>query len=292
MRRDRTAYTLLEVLLALAISVMLLGAVYSVVGYQLRYAQAGRDLVEKTVLARAVLQRVTGDISTAVTLGDPARFRRQQAQQSGGSGDGNSGAGAAGGAAAGAAPAAGAAGAAPAAGAAGGTTDGSGGTSSGLQLPLGVIGTPTELHLFLSRVPTEAFDTGDGAQVTCDLRRVSYWVPDEAEGLCRMEVRLVTSDDATNTTLPSDVSGYRFAPEVKQVEFSYFDGSSWLDSWDSTELGQDNVTPKGSPRAIAVKISVQVPGHKELKTYRHVVHVMTAGGTPAQSSTGSGTTTP
>jgi type II secretory pathway pseudopilin PulG len=273
MRPTRPAYTLLEVLLALAISVMLLAAVYAVVGYQLRYAQSGRDLVERTALARAILRRVTTDISAAVTLGDAGRFRRTQSQQGTQQGSGGDSSG-------------GGSGGAPAAGA---TVSGDSGasSSSGIQLPLGVIGSSTEVHLFLSRVPVEAL--ADDAQVTCDLRRVSYWLPDDTQGLCRMEVNLVTSDDATNTDLPGDAGPYHFAPEVRQLEFSYFDGSSWQDSWDSTQTGSDGVTPQGSPRAIAVKITVQVPGHKELKTYRHVVHVLTAGGTPQSSSEG-GTT--
>ncbi len=273
MRPTRPAYTLLEVLLALAISVMLLAAVYAVVGYQLRYAQSGRDLVERTALARAILRRVTTDISAAVTLGDAGRFRRTQSQQGTQQGSGGDSSG-------------GGSGGAPAAGA---TVSGDSGaaSSSGVQLPLGVIGSSTELHLFLSRVPVEAL--ADDAQVTCDLRRVSYWLSDDTQGLCRMEVNLVTSDDATNTDLPGDAGPYHFAPEVRQLEFSYFDGSSWQDSWDSTQTGSDGVTPQGSPRAIAVKITVQVPGHKELKTYRHVVHVLTAGGTPQSSSEG-GTT--
>src|SRR5262249_7925246 len=119
-----------------------------------------------------------------------------------------------------------------------------------------------------------------------DLRRVSYWLPDDTQGLCRMEANLVTSDDATNTSLPGDPGPYHFAQEVRQLEFQYFDGSSWQDSWDSTHPPSDRGTPPRAPRAISVKITVQVPGHKELKPYRHVVHVLTANGTPASSGSG------
>src|SRR5262245_29402195 len=88
MRKRRPGYTLLEVLLAMAIAVMLLGAVYTVIGYQLRQAQAGRDLIEQTTLARAILSKIDADVRVALTLGDPARFRRQPESQSGGSGGG------------------------------------------------------------------------------------------------------------------------------------------------------------------------------------------------------------
>src|SRR5262245_38153034 len=82
-KRRRPGYTLLEILLALAIAVLLLGAVYTFVGYQLRQAQAGRDLVEQTTLARALLDRMAGDVLSTLTLGSPSRFRDQQAAAGG-----------------------------------------------------------------------------------------------------------------------------------------------------------------------------------------------------------------
>ena len=51
-RRRRPGYTLLEILLALTIAVMLLAAVYTFVGYQLKQAQAGRELIEQTTLVQ------------------------------------------------------------------------------------------------------------------------------------------------------------------------------------------------------------------------------------------------
>jgi len=81
MRRPvRSAYTLLEVLLALAMAVMLLGAVYSVIGYQLRQVQAGRDLIDRTTLARSLLNRITYDITTTISLADAGRYRRKPTQ--------------------------------------------------------------------------------------------------------------------------------------------------------------------------------------------------------------------
>src|SRR3954467_12912604 len=84
----RAGYTLLEVILALAIAVMLFSALYVTVNIQLRHTQAGRELIEQSTLVRSVFNRMSADVQAAVTLPDPARFRRQQS----GSGQGGSGA--------------------------------------------------------------------------------------------------------------------------------------------------------------------------------------------------------
>src|SRR5437868_1361364 len=70
----RPAYTLLEMLLATAISALLLGALYVAVSMQLRHAQAGRDVIEQTTLARALLTRMGRDIRLCVTPAAPTPF--------------------------------------------------------------------------------------------------------------------------------------------------------------------------------------------------------------------------
>ncbi|MFO0846414.1 MAG: prepilin-type N-terminal cleavage/methylation domain-containing protein [Gemmataceae bacterium] len=297
MRKRRPGYTLLEVLLAMAIAVMLLAAVYSVIGYQLRQAQAGRDLIEQATLARAILNKIDADVRVTLTLGDPARFRRQPEGQSGGSG-GGSGTGTSGtgtsGTGTSTTPTTGtgatgtnnASGAntsgTPAAGSSGtGTTDGGTATATSVvTIPLGVIGGANDLHLFGSKFPNEVYDSA--GQVTCDQRRISYWIGDGDAGLCRLEQRLVTSEEGASTSLPGDVEKYVLAPEARSLDVSYFDGSSWLDSWDSTELGPDEKTPRGSPRAIKVRVGLAQPNRKdgELKYHTHVILIPTAGGTP------------
>ena len=47
---------------------------------------------------------------------------------------------------------------------------------------------------------------------------------------------------------------------MRSLNFQYFDGTDWQDSWDSTALGPDGVTPLGSPLAIAVTIGI-APQH-------------------------------
>lgn len=287
MRKRRPGYTLLEVLLSMAIAVMLLAAVYSVIGYQLRQAQAGRDLIERATLARAILNKIDADVRSAITLGDPARFRRQAETASGGtsasgggmgtssgmttSGMGTSGTGTSG------------------TGTSGMTTTDPAASSmtttdpettaqvvTVVQLPLGVVGGANELHLFASKLPN------GGDEVTSDIHRISWWVGESDVGLCRAEQRLITTDEAASTSLPGgDISQYQIAPEAKSLDILYFDGSTWVDSWDSTEMGPDEKTPKGSPRAIKVRVGLARPGQEgELKYHTHVILIPTAGGAP------------
>ena len=46
----RRGYTLLEILVASAIAVLLMSALYVAVDLQLRHAQAGREVIEQSVL--------------------------------------------------------------------------------------------------------------------------------------------------------------------------------------------------------------------------------------------------
>ena len=105
---------------------------------------------------------------------------------------------------------------------------------------------------------------------------------------------MATSDDATGSRPPdvADEAAHVIAEEVRELKFSYFDGSAWQDSWDGTAVGSDGVTPVGPPRAIAIEITVAIPGRgvgpggtPTAQRYRHVVAVPVADGTATQTST-------
>jgi prepilin-type N-terminal cleavage/methylation domain-containing protein len=326
--RLRGGYTLLEVLLALAISVLLLGGLYVAVDTQLRLAQSGREVVEQSTLARSLLSRMHTDIASSANLCDPARYRVQSSSSSGSGGSGGMGGSSGGmsgtggttgasgttGATAGGTGATGASGTAGASATSGNSASGTSNSNSttsntttspgtAVTLPLGVQGDASTLHMFASKVPREVWGTQDGdPPIVGDLRRISYWLVDSgnARGLARQEVKVATAQDAA--TLPPGIdneASYIIAHEVRTLSFSYFDGTSWNDSWDSTQLGADGVTPIGPPRAIAVtvgipRLSTGQPGNigeRAVKNYRHVVGILTANGA-TQSNTGDGTSTP
>jgi prepilin-type N-terminal cleavage/methylation domain-containing protein len=306
-RSRRGGYTLLEVMLALAIAVMLLAGLYAAMSVQLNHSEAGREVVEQATLARALLSRIRQDIAAATNVPDSSRYRLQSTQSnSQGGGSGQSGATGATGASGTTTPAAGTTGGTTgAAGTTGGgasSTDPS--TTGGLTAAdgsmvnwvYGIQGDSATLNLFVSKLPREVLTpealTGDmQLPVVSDLRRVSYWVADSTNGLARQEVKVETAQDlAAMPPAVSDESTVKYTPEVRSIQFSYYDGTSWQDSWDSTTLGADMITPVGPPRAVAVTIEVVQPrggGGERLKTYRHVVFIPSANGaTTMQQPTG------
>jgi hypothetical protein len=290
----RRAYTLLEVLLAAAIGVLLLGALYVALDIHLRHAQIGRDVVEQSTLARFLLARISSDITPSLGPPEPARFRAS-------SGGGQSGGG---GAQQGGTPTT-----APVTG--GGTTPAtststpatasssasSSSTPATSQFTFQVVGDASQLTLFVSRVPRNPKTQAgtDTAPVSSDLRRISYWLAGsggEPLGLARQEITLVTAEDAQ--ALPQggdDEAKLVIAEEVKSLSFSYWDGTAWQDTWDGTATGSDGVSPLGPPLAIAITIGLVTPStggagsEPTLKQYRHVVAIRAANGA-TQATTG------
>jgi len=264
----RSAYTLLEIVLALAIAVLLLSALYVAVDVQMRYAQAGRERVEQSTVARGIFGRLRTDVASVVSLSDPGRFRSQNSSSTPSAGAPTTGTGMTGSTAT--------------------TDDGTAVSDDPVVLPLGVDGTSDVLHLYLSRVPRELLNaTGDNPPVMSDLRRVSYWLVadtgDGGGGLARQQVDRVTSTEATTLPPGLDNEGqYVFASEVKSLTFEYYDdqSQSWASEWHSTDLGADNKTPKGSPRAIRVTVTLALPDNPaQTTTHTQVIAFPNANGT-------------
>lgn len=280
----RRAFTLLEVLLAAAIGALLMAALYVAVDVQLRHAQAGRDVVEHSTLVRALFARIVTDLTPTMAPTVPL-----PASSSGGGGGG-----------------AAAATTATTSTSATGTTDSSTSsnqsattatTSSVPVYNVGVQGETTRLVLSMSRLPREvdfALTTGvdpENLPLVCDIRRITYWLVNGGDlplGLARQELKLVASDDlmaALPPEIPDELS-YLMAEEVKSLTFSYWDGSAWSDTWDSTQVGADGMTPLGPPVGIAIVVGIATPGARgesNLKTYRHFIHLPTANGLPQQN---------
>ena len=285
----RPGFTLLEVLLSLAIAVLLLSAMYVAVNTHIRLSEAAREVTEHGTLARMVFARISGDI--LASLGPAAPDRSQAAAGSGtAAASTTSGTGTT-------------TGAAPT----GGTTPTTGGTTTSsltgnVQFNLGVQGTADRLTLYVSRVPRDprflplAMQT-EIEPVSSDLRRVTYWLAggtDAPFGLARQVIRMVTSDDEMSAMPPDipDEATYVLAEEVRALSFSYFDGTSWRDSWDGTQPGADGTTPMGPPLAIAITVELArgkaetTNGENGTKRYRHVVPIPTANGATQQTTTG------
>jgi prepilin-type N-terminal cleavage/methylation domain-containing protein len=288
----RAGFTLLEVVLSLTIGVLLLAALYAAVEAQLKNVQNSQEQIEASTLARSLCNRIQNDVSATVGLSDPARFRRTS-DQSGGGGGGGGGASSP----SSSSPTTGSSTSNSSANNATNSTSPSSASSAtsapaGITIPLGVQGDNSTLNLYLSRSPMEVWNTAaDGSTVVVsDTRRITYWMANgDNGGLARHEIKVATSPDSTTDPIPANVDMDKavIAPEVRSVQFRYFDGSNWQDTWDSTTMGADGVTPIGSPRAIEITLEIVRPGKKDQKTrkYRNVVFIPTANGTTQQPDT-------
>jgi Prokaryotic N-terminal methylation motif len=227
----RQAFSLLEMLLAIALSMVLLLALYLFMTANVFYAQAGRDVLAEGTIARNIAAKINADITAQVGPRDT-----RVADYSGGT-----------------------------------TTTGSDGTTTTTPNPLpiviyntGVIGQPTYIVLSSYRVqkPNPSNPTNEPElEGNSDLRRTYYWLVSngaDTAGLARMEIKQSTSVDADTvdpTTFPEQ-NKYVFAPEVKNILFEFFDGTTWQPTWDGS-VYETGSPPTGAPRAIRITITLK-----------------------------------
>jgi prepilin-type N-terminal cleavage/methylation domain-containing protein len=292
-RGQRPAFTLLEVLLASAIGVLLMAALYVAMDVQLRHAHAGREVVEHSTLARQLFARVVNDIIPSMAPAIPST-----SSSSGSSG--SSGASTTGTTSTASTSSTSTSGSSSTTSSTSSTsTSNTTTTSSGPpSYNFNVQGDSGRLTLNISRLPREldtalnpGVDPTIPAQVT-DMRRITYWLvgagSDTPQGLARQEINLIASDDQMSALPPDipDEANFVLAPEVKSVTFSYWDGTSWYDTWDGTQPGSDGTTPMGPPMLIAIVLGIApADGQGDLKTYRHSIALPTANGLPQSTTT-------
>jgi len=244
---------------------MLLAAVYVGMDVQLRTAEEGRTVVDQSQLARVLLGKMTADLAGCLT---PIAASKATLV--------------------------------------GAVTGTNVDTQLGLTptaLNMGLQGDNLQVTVYVSGVPRVDVSAGGDAasaeqqqQSASDIRRVTYWLA--GTGLAKQEVTRVTADDDSTALPPAvdDESKYVIADEVTGLNFRYFDGTSWVDSWDGSSLGADGKTPIGPPRAVEVTLTLRHPGTQgaeaKEKTFRHVVAVAAANAQPTQAgadTSGSGT---
>ncbi|MBN1488393.1 MAG: prepilin-type N-terminal cleavage/methylation domain-containing protein [Phycisphaerae bacterium] len=229
----RPGVTLLEVILAMALTAMLLTGVYAFYSNTLRTREAARELTVDTQLARVILARIADDVRHA-----------------------------------------------------GGFTPGFG---------VGLTGTHETLTLYRYLLPEpDVFNQYDPEfeqlpPAKADLRRVEYrltwddeledengdpichglfrsiqttlnqvYVQEDLDEDSRMSSRLSKEEDEEPEEVgePREgVEGELLAPEIKYLEFLYFDGAEWVDEWVGGDSQQNAL-----PQAIMVTIGrIPVP---------------------------------
>ncbi len=273
--RRRRGFTLLEVLLALALSVVLLSLLTFSINVYMRASDAGRGEVERAQLARVLLRRMADDLrstlwknvaeaaSTDAATGDSASGDSASATGSGGTGTGggsqsSSGAGTGGGAGTGTG---GGTGANASDSSSDDASTSSPSTSTEVPPVMGLYGEQGYVQVDVSRLPrieqyaSAMAGTGD---IVSDVKTVAYYCQNansaaasSASGLSRREFdRAVTTYASTN----GDISAWErelapIAAEVTAIEFRYFDGTEWLTAWD-TEV------KKALPAVVEIAIAI------------------------------------
>ena len=227
-RHQRSAFTLLETMLALSLSALLLAGIYAAIDQSWRASASGREEMERAQLARALIHKIEVDIRSITFVPPPPVAPTEDA------------------------PAANP----PAGGQAAATT-----TDTETPVPnsksLGVRGTNQKLEISISRPRRDLLpgtQTSTVATQTSDLRQVSYtFLPSgsgSASGLVRTEgdrmaVEVAEADGGSAAQM-SQIQV--LAPEVTAFYLRYFDGRVWSESWDTDTMAR-------IPRAIEVSFS-------------------------------------
>jgi Prokaryotic N-terminal methylation motif len=233
-RATRQAFSLLEMVLALALGMVLLLALYFFLNTYILNVQSGRDVLAEGVLARNIMNRIGNDITSQLGPVDPRMLPNPNAVSEGT--------------------------ATPA----GTSATATGGAPNTVYFNNGVYGTDKYLILSNFRVrkpPANQPTNVPDLEIISDVQRTVYWiVAGDTAGLARAEIKQATGADIDWTdpvNLPEQ-NKYVFAPEVKNIQFEYFDGTTWRpDAWDGSTLGDDGVTPIGPPHAIRITITLR-----------------------------------
>ncbi|MHC4406314.1 MAG: prepilin-type N-terminal cleavage/methylation domain-containing protein [Planctomycetota bacterium] len=272
-RTFRQGYTLLEVLLALALAAMVFLALAMAVDFQLRAVEAGRDGVEEAQLARVLLHRMAADLRGAVPYQAIDYDSLGSTDGSGGESSGTDGMTGEMGEDSGDwdledweleededADA-------------GTETTGEALESGVPQSVPGVYGGTDWIQVDVGRLPRLELNEStampvDGAVPATinsgDVRTVAYFVAaadqlggalaadgSPAAGLVRRESDRAASAYASDQGFLewNGLASTPLATEVQSIEFSYFDGTDWVDEWDSGEMG-------GLPFAVEILLTV------------------------------------
>ncbi|MBN2476172.1 MAG: prepilin-type N-terminal cleavage/methylation domain-containing protein [Pirellulales bacterium] len=284
----RSGFTLFEVMLALSLVSLVVVAVTVAIDVHLRLFDSGRTQVEEAQLARALLNRIADDLRSAVlynpsdvegsTMDMSVATDALGALDAGGESGGESG-GELGGMDGGADFDAGSLG-----GSDGSDTDRTSNLTDSSELPLipGIYGNHYQLQVDTSRLPRvdeyEAMLSTDGNEsvdnLVSDVKTVTYYVLEDlqsglgyASGVSQTPVGLVRREQHRATAAYAlEIGDYTeteddlnpIAPEIATIEFLYYDGTEWVEEWDSTDR-------QGLPVAVDVALGV-IPGRRRNTT--------------------------
>jgi len=270
--RPRSAFTLLELLIALALSVVLITAVYGAISLFVQVSHSDESNLDRSRLARSVMKLMSSDIQSVLFRPEEIEALEEAAEEGTDTTASSES-----------------------------TTDGTTDTSTitdatadfdlvtlggpqAVSNSLGLVGDSTKLMLHTSKPGKHSnyspisVTTGLD-QRTSDLVSVSYFLADPngiglsgevgqlasrekrtdieqncVQGLARLEGDRMTLDNADVTAdIDTMAAAARvLAPEIISLRFEYYDGTTWQETWDSTLMGR-------LPNAVAIELGFRHP---------------------------------
>lgn len=226
--RNRSGFTLIEVLLSLALTVVLLLALYSVFDLYQRVTISGRVDVERAQIARALMRMVELDLRSCT-------FQPSEEEEAAVSEEEDTEA----------------------------TVVEISTPEEALSgTATGIVGDAYSIVIYTSR-PARSTSSSGGTTRLSDMRSVSYFLADPSadglqgtvgqqvagqsstidssgiQGLARLDgdqLSMQLADSQSDTESLAD-SSELLAPEINYLQFQYFDGIEWLEEWDSSAMG-------------------------------------------------------
>lgn len=276
----RRAFSLIEVIVALALSVVLISAIYGAISLHWRYETLGRERIDRAQVSLAILRKMSEDVGS-VMFSVPKIEETEDSTTTTSTETTSS------------------------------TEETSTETNTAVDAPvsLGIVGTADSLQLDVSQPQVQDFVTvvdpsapsttpvpiqSEMVRVTWALVRPNRSLDPDATGLQSLIANPALARDVTDRlqeSVPEDTASALsttsttteipessiLAREVVALQFRYYDGYSWVSEWDSTEKGR-------LPRAVEVSMgflnqeykpagSLNLPGSASMTTIKHVIQV-------------------
>jgi hypothetical protein len=300
-----SAFTLLEVLLALALSALVFVAIGMAINVHLRLLDVGRTKVEEAQIARAIMQYIARDLHGTV----PYNANKNSSSSSSSSSSSTGALSTTGGLTA----------TSPSNTQAETSTEGTDATetdrtsdlvNSSVQSTPGLYGNANQMQVDISRLPRadqsmslmyQTDPSMTNADQLSDVKTVTYYTANNdtsltqtavggtnnnTVGLYRRETSRASASFAALQGI-SDLSNQYLkplAPEVEAIQFQYYDGSQWLDEWDS-------VSYSALPVAVQVSISITPQHPRNLTNIQPIIYRLIVDIPAAKQSTSGSTST-
>ncbi len=288
--KSRHAFSLMEMVSAVAIAMLLLGALYVTLSTYMTNSKIGREITNESALARNLLARIGDDITGQIGAFDPRGVPVPESTDGSSTPSSSSSSSSS-------TPSSSSSSSSSSSTGSMNNSQGTTTMTSGdtVKYNFGVSGDTSALTLSTSR-SQKARPLMNGAapasELTSDLRCVMYWIVmngSEPAGLARCEMKQATSQDIDlpPTNLP-DQNKYIIAPEVKAILFEYWDGTAWQTSWDGTQpASEDGIVPLGPPSAIRVTVTFRrsATDSSDGATYQNVYALPTGNNFPQKATT-------